>query len=73
MKDEGSRPTLRSYLADSGVPPEKCLEALALLNEEIRALLDDVRPAPAAPPPPADATENDNIRRILEEIKARWV
>lgn len=72
MKDEGSRPTLRSYLADSGVPPEQFLEALDILKGEIRALLEDVHPAPAAPPTQDDPGENESIRRILDDIKARW-
>lgn len=73
MTDEGSRTTLRSYLADTGVPPEQFLEALDILKGEIRALLEDVRPAPAAIPPQDDPGENESIRCILEDIKARWV
>lgn len=72
MTDEGARTTLRSYLADTGVPPEKFLEALDILKGEIRALLEDVRPAPAAIPARDDPDENECIRGILEEIKARW-
>jgi len=72
VTDEGSRTTLRSYLADTGVPPEQFLEALDILKGEIRALLDDVRPASAAIPPQDDPGENESIRRILEDIKARW-
>ncbi len=72
MTDEGARTTLRSYLADTGVPPEKFLEALDILKGEVRALLEDVRPAPAAIPARDDPGESENIRRILEDIKARW-
>lgn len=73
MKDEGSRPTLRSFLADSGVPPEKFLEALEILRDEIRALLDEPRPRPAQAAQSLSPSENDEIRRILEDIKVRWV
>ncbi len=72
MTEEGARTTLRSYLADTGVPPEKFLEALDILKGEVRALLEDVRPAPAAIPARDDPGESENIRRILEDIKARW-
>lgn len=75
MKDEGSRTTLRSRLADSGVPPEKFLEALDIVQDEIRALLESAGSAAPASlsAPAAEASENDTIRRILEELKARWI
>lgn len=76
MKDHGSRPTLLSFLAASGISPEAFLQAIDILLEEARASLEGgAAPAPQPPamgPPPDPGAENDAIRRILADISARW-
>jgi hypothetical protein len=60
-------------LSSSGIPPEKFLEALEIMRQEIRATLDAGEAPPSPVPPRLDeGAENEEIRRILEDVMARW-